>query len=139
MSATPRVQPTFATLPETLKKRIVLFLKEFDEAEQEGEEEEDDCGDCCGGSGGGEDHHGHSHSHEAAHKKDQELNDLEKITKDISLDDKEQQGTNVGNLSLINKDWHKICCSFIWKVSSHPLSLFLFFSFLFSEFNSLIA
>ncbi|GAA5966561.1 hypothetical protein JCM3765_000961 [Sporobolomyces pararoseus] len=98
---TTRVKPTFSTLPETLKKRIVRFLKELDEEEQEGGD--DDCGSCCGGGEGEGDH---------AHEHNKQLKQLEKAVEDLELGG---GASNVSNLSLTNKEWHKACCSYIWQ------------------------
>lgn len=112
--STTRVKPTFSNLPEALKKRIVRFLKELDEEEQQGE---DDCGSCCGGGEGNNDHeHEHENGHGHEHK---QFKQLEKAVEDLELGG---GASNVSNLSLINKEWHKACCSYIWQVS---LSFFL--------------
>ncbi|GAA5997988.1 hypothetical protein JCM5350_001827 [Sporobolomyces pararoseus] len=105
--STTRVKPTFSNLPEALKKRIVRFLKELDEEEQQGE---DDCGSCCGG---GEGDHDHEHEHENGHGHEhKQLKQLEKAVEDLELGG---GASNVSNLSLINKEWHKACCSYIWQ------------------------
>jgi len=102
-----RVDPTLSALPPALKKRIIKALEEIDQ------DSHGDCGSCCGSEDGEGDHdHDHSHKHKGALGDFKELEEeLDELAKPV-----EAMLRNVGNLSLVNKEWFKMCSPFIWQV-----------------------